>query len=251
MEKQNLTENNEIKEMVNSLQGITKVFNPAQIYELCAGLKEGVDILEYADSSLNFNKMREKRHELSNVNKDYIVFDNSEVTRIEPRDNNLSYSTNTIKISYRTIDEIIRYNNSCFVENDIAYLMDKLNIDKRIIFINQYADLEEKGDKFTRLKKVLDALNNDPEFKDSIILINSYVSCTEYPREEYYLNESEKDDNKKLLPLNDILKEYEEKFVNLGFVNINNLVEYEYQEAFMYNNEAAKEVLEYIEKNYN
>ena len=40
--------------------------------------------------------------------------------------------------------------------------MDKLNIDKRIIFINQYADLEEKGDKFTRLKKVL-VLDKFPE----------------------------------------------------------------------------------------
>ncbi len=77
----------------------------------------------------------------------------------------------------------------------------------------------------------------------------AYASTKEFPEDEYYLDETLSDgDNRKLLPIKNILERDSEIFINCGFININNWINYKHKIAFLYPNDIGMEVYKVIQK---
>lgn len=197
----------------------------------------------------------EKRNESNAVvKKSYIIHDDNGISLEEfSTSGDLSMISKTdITINITDAESILkdkdhnRYSDS-FMVDDISALMHKLGMHNKIISFNSYEN-KDNVDRYTRIKNILDYFNNHQEYKNSVILIDSYISKLDYPPEKYYLYEIDKDDTKTLLPVDKILLKSNEELVKLGFININNLVGYECKEAFIYNNDAAKAIITEIKK---
>lgn len=91
------------------------------------------------------------------------------------------------------------------------------------------------------IKSVID------EYKDDVILTDAYCSSKLFPESEYYLDESDIEPNKKILPVKEELCRLTGILGEAGFENINFLVEYEYKEAMLYTgNDVGKKVMDMI-----
>lgn len=126
-----------------------------------------------------------------------------------------------------------------FFTQDIKGIMD---IDKTKIHMLRIADYSDK-DKADILKNYM---QNKP--KDELYITTAYISYEEFPESEYYIFEDEKDINKKLIPVNDVLKRENKILEEAGFVNVNNYVGYEYKTAFIYPNELGQKVIDTMNK---
>lgn len=78
---------------------------------------------------------------------------------------------------------------------------------------------------------------------EKIIIAVADIKTKDFPEEEYTLSVS-KDCNKKLIPIDEVLKKIGKLYENAGFVNVNEYVGYEYQTAFVYPNEYGKEIIQ-------
>ncbi len=104
------------------------------------------------------------------------------------------------------------------------------------------------------LKEIKDYCKEIGEKK--IIIATANIKKEDYPEEKYVLNEDELKmfPNKKLIPVDKVLKEQSKIYEEAGFVNVNDYVGYEYKVAFIYPNEYGKEVINkfnQIMKSYN
>lgn len=90
--------------------------------------------------------------------------------------------------------------------------------------------------------------------KNILICVAAYVSTKEFPEDQYYLeqySEFLKDNNitnKKPVPINKVLKRDSKVFIDCGFININDWINYEYKVAFLYPNEIGLKVYKEIQK---
>ena len=155
-----------------------------------------------------------------------------------------------VLISVKDFKDFVDTNNGSFMQSDVASIMKELQMDNKIITIESYDNIKKDGDKYNKLNECINYINSNEDYKDSIILITSYVSKYEYPNTKYYLYEEDKVPEKELLPVVDVLEEADKNLTALGFENINNLVGYEYKNAYIYNNEPAKKIIEYVKNNY-
>lgn len=99
--------------------------------------------------------------------------------------------------------------------------------------IDDYLD-KNKADIFK------DYMKNMPE--DELYITTAYISYEEFPYDEYYIFENDKDVNKKPLPVNEVLERENKILEDAGFVNVNNYVGYEYKTAFIYPNEIGQKL---------
>lgn len=104
------------------------------------------------------------------------------------------------------------------------------------------------------LKEIKDYCKEIGEKK--IIIATADIKKEDYPEEKYVLNEDElkMSPNKKLIPVDKVLKEQSKIYEEAGFVNVNDYVGYEYKVAFIYPNEYGKKVINkfnQIMKSYN
>ena len=98
-----------------------------------------------------------------------------------------------------------------------------MDIDKTKIHMLRIADYSDK-DKANILKNYM---KNKP--KDELYITTAYISYEEFPESEYYIFEDEKDINKKLIPVNDVLERENKILEEAGFVNVNKYVNYKYK----------------------
>lgn len=122
-----------------------------------------------------------------------------------------------------------------FFTQDIKGLMD-INKEKiHVLRIDDYLD-KNKADIFK------DYMKNMPE--DELYITTAYISDEEFPYDEYYIFENDKDVNKKPLPVNEVLERENKIMEDAGFVNVNNYVGYEYKTAFIFPNEIGQKVID-------
>lgn len=69
-----------------------------------------------------------------------------------------------------------------------------------------------------------------------VFITRAYVSTDRFPEDLFYIDDKDASKKKIKLPIDDILKKEHEAFEKLGFVSINDYVQYENSEAFIYPN---------------
>lgn len=124
-----------------------------------------------------------------------------------------------------------------FFTQDIKGLMDINKGKIHVLRIDDYLD-KNKADIFK------DYMKNMPE--DELYITTAYISDEEFPYDEYYIFENDKDVNKKPLPVNEVLERENKIMEDAGFVNVNNYVGYEYKTAFIFPNEIGQKVIDVI-----
>lgn len=140
-----------------------------------------------------------------------------------------------------TIIKTVIPRNLLRVERDIAGLMELSGLqDKPLIYLS-VPDLPDMELKEKTLKHVLDTFKEN----DCVIITDAYVSLNEFPNEIYTLDKQEEPD-KELLPIDDVLKRESNLLEKLGFININDYIQYEYKVAFIYGNTNGKFLVEKI-----
>ena len=87
--------------------------------------------------------------------------------------------------------------------------------------------------------------------EDKVIIVTAAVKEDAFPESKYYcstmFNVTEQEKEGKFdLPFDNILDITCELLVELGFVNINDFIQYEFSVAYIYPNEKGKKVIEYI-----
>lgn len=128
-----------------------------------------------------------------------------------------------------------------FMERDILCAMKELNMDKPLLVIPSYEGSQKE--KKETIKEVLDLVKD----LDCVVTAPAYVSIKEFPATEYTMDKR-KEPNKKKLPIGKTLKRENSMLESLGFININDYVNYEFQTAFVYGNENGKEIRKYIDE---
>lgn len=125
--------------------------------------------------------------------------------------------------------------NGLFLEDIQDVLHIKLND-------NNIANIESDEEDYEKaLKEIKDYCQNIGDEK--IIIAVADIKTKDFPEEEYTLSVS-KDCNKKLIPIDEVLKKIGKLYEDAGFVNVNEYVGYEYQTAFVYPNEYGKEIIQ-------
>ena len=107
---------------------------------------------------------------------------------------------------------------------------------------NNIANIEsDEKDYEKALKEIKDYCQDIGDEK--IIIAVADIKTKDFPEEEYTLSVS-KDCNKKLIPIDEVLKKIGKLYEDAGFINVNEYVGYEYQTAFVYPNECGKEIIQ-------
>lgn len=107
---------------------------------------------------------------------------------------------------------------------------------------NNIANIEsDEKDYEKALKEIKDYCQDIGDEK--IIIAVADIKTKDFPEEEYTLSVS-KDCNKKLIPIDEVLKKIGKLYEDAGFVNVNEYVGYEYETAFVYPNEYGKEIIQ-------
>jgi len=127
-------------------------------------------------------------------------------------------------------------NSDVFFLEDIGHILHiKLNSTN---IANIESDIKDYD---KALKEIKDYCKKIGEKK--IIIATADIKTEDYPEDKYVLNEDELKmfPNKKLIPVDKVLKEQSKIYEEAGFVNVNDYVDYEYKVAFIYPNEYGKE----------
>lgn len=152
----------------------------------------------------------------------------------------------TIQGIARLPKEYWGYPSGCsYVLSDIAeILIDLDSKDTYIIQLPYYeGSLEERKE---LIKKCVDIIETTCA-GECAILIESFLSHKEFPRDKYTLTQSIEPE-KELIPLEEILKRERDMLTDLGFIYINDYTCFAYKESFIYGNVNGKLVRTYIDK---
>lgn len=168
--------------------------------------------------------------------------------------NDIDYSTG----EYSTCKLDIKQKDIPFIVSDIYGIVhssfDLFGCDTiNIAYIrNYYTDDNEKTN--TAIQDILDDYNRD----NDIIIVSSYLSKKEFPEDEYFLTDgksgilgcvtTEDIRSMKPLPVLDVLIREGNRFKELGFIDINNYIEYQYKGSYVYDNNAGKIIIQCIDE---
>lgn len=151
--------------------------------------------------------------------------------------------TNYGKIRY--LDE--ESSEFSFMESDVIAAAKVVQLDEHeLITINLYGgDLRSR---VSKLQQTLARMEADNDTNKYIILFNACANKKDYPEDKYFLTSNNGSviglvkniENKRPLPLDSILAQERVVATQSGFKSINYYVNYEFSEAFIYNNEAGK-----------
>lgn len=107
---------------------------------------------------------------------------------------------------------------------------------------NNTANIESDEKDFEKaLKEIKDYCQNTGDKK--IIIAVADIKTKDFPEEEYTLYVS-KGCDKKLIPVDEVLKKTGKLYEEAGFINVNEYVGYEYETAFVYPNKYGKEIIQ-------
>lgn len=128
---------------------------------------------------------------------------------------------------------IIKCDDYNFMCDDIKRLMLNNDIKGPIVHILNFDSEQEK--KYFYLDNFCSVFSDD-----TVILTTAYVSAEEFPEDEWYLDKPKP--GLKKIPVNDILERESKLLESVGFININDFVQYEYKEAYIYGNEIGRKI---------
>lgn len=134
----------------------------------------------------------------------------------------------TIKIS-------LKQDNGSFLEHDILGIMSEIGL-YDVPVINIYTYEGTKQEKISNIKRLLECI----DLNKCVVITTAYVSTTEFPPEKY--------ESIKNIPVDEVLNDGIDTLQRLGFININDYVDYEYKVAFIFGNKYGLEIREYISK---
>lgn len=143
-----------------------------------------------------------------------------------------------------TKDSNFDFSHGNFMLNDIISLLQSSTIKfpLTVVCINSF-DASTQLEKEKILKDVISLFENRLDNEKIVICTTAYISSIEFPEDKYQLTEHEANAEKKLLiPVNEILKRESSLLDSLGFLDINNYVNYEYKRAYILNNEIGMKV---------
>lgn len=134
-----------------------------------------------------------------------------------------------------------------FIVSDTAELLIKANENSKILHIYTHeGSIEEQKE---AIKEFVDMFKISTNW---VVITESYVSIYDYPEDEYYddtnHNEVEriknKQDGKKPVPFDKVLSEQDKMFKELGFLDLNFYVNYEYKHAWILDNVLGNTVVD-------
>ena len=127
-----------------------------------------------------------------------------------------------------------------FIIQDVICILKELGMEEKLFQFEYSFPINRKA-----AKSILDSK------KDDVIIAKAAVKEIAFPESKYYcstmFNEKEQDKEGKFdLPFDNILDITCELLEELGFVSINDFVQYKFSVAYIYPNEKGKKVIEYI-----
>lgn len=132
--------------------------------------------------------------------------------------------------------------NFPFIIGDAISLLSGFIHKYKIFYIYNF-DMNQ-DEKESAIKEIVEKYKNE-----YIILTDAYISLKEFPEESYYIDDSDKDDNKKKIDVDAILERESKILENCGFVNVNNILGlYEYKISFVHGSKYDI-ILEAMDKN--
>lgn len=133
-----------------------------------------------------------------------------------------------------------------FMLDDIVCLLEVLNLDCRIVNFQVHLGTDEEKKK--AIEDIIKTYNNDT----TVICTQAICSLIEYPDSKYYVKELYRieDDvkNKEMISIYEIVESSAKLLEDVGFVNINDYVCYEYSEAYIYPNKVSEILINYLKK---
>ena len=135
-----------------------------------------------------------------------------------------------------------------FMISDIAGILQLIGKSATIVCITSLDD-DQKNKEFV-YKQIAELLKDSKDLvtgNQYVICATAYISTTEFPKSEWYISKKGANDSgKKLIPIKEVLNRESILLEEAGFININDYVGYENKEAYLYNNDIGKEIIDYI-----
>ena len=155
-----------------------------------------------------------------------------------------------IKYTIKNIKDCIcvdgKYPQLSFIESDCVGVMKELGGFDRFATIICYEGTQEE--KEIMLRKAIESIE---EIGEMPIVTDSYISTNEFPNNEWRHPHIDCWNSEQLklpvIPVDEIMLRECNLLTNLGFININQFINYEFKEAFIYGNNAGKRIKEYFE----
>lgn len=140
----------------------------------------------------------------------------------------------------------IRKNKFTFIENDVLGAMEELDIhDHYLAFIRSYEGTQEEKVKLIKEQvKLLDKMG-------CVIITDAYISNTEFPASKYVLpnfDRTDSLDDREVIPVDEVLERESKLLESLGFISINDYVDYEWKVAYIYGNELGKKIANHLKE---
>lgn len=155
---------------------------------------------------------------------------------------------------YKEWDEESLNNELFMIEDMLSLLIRMERNDATVVFIQNYYGTQEE--KVKTIKEVLSLFEN----KDNVVILTwAYVSTDEFKEEEYYnqydfdkdyINESV-ENGKKPIPFDEVIERESKLLEDIGFIDINDFIGYEYSKAYLYDNTLGNEVVNFINTIHN
>ena len=138
-------------------------------------------------------------------------------------------------------------NFKTFLSRDVAEMCGEAKMHNAIIseIYNFYKKGYSVEDCKKEVEKDLESIQKSKDGWNTIIVAASYVPIAEYSPAEYHHDIYGNPDGKEL-PVEETLDKYSKMLEELGFININHLINYDMKVAFIYPNDASKKVIDYI-----
>ena len=162
----------------------------------------------------------------------------------------------TVGIGENIVLKIYNNWNADTLDKEIFMIRDVLGAlmlmereDSTLVYIQNYNGTQEEKEE--SIKYVL-SLFNDKE--NAVILIQAHVSKVEFPEEKYYdpydgdekyIKNSIKA-GKKPIEFDKIIERESKLLESIGFIDINDFVQYEFSKAYLYGNSLGKELANFI-----
>lgn len=129
-----------------------------------------------------------------------------------------------------------------FMLEDIKWVAKKYDIEISHIY-NIQSNSETAEEKIKDLKGFVENRTDE-----ELVLTTAFISMDEFPEDKFYLFAVDATPDKKQIPVKEVLEREIKVYEAVGFVNINQFIDYEYKIAFVYPNKIGKRIIDAIEK---
>lgn len=124
--------------------------------------------------------------------------------------------------------------------DDVKEILQSLGITNAKILMLQQEQIGSEFDRICQWNRYLEGLS-----EDTVVLTTAYISTDLYPESEWRLpGDCDEADNRKVIPVGSVLEKEAALLEAVKFVNVNDFVQYEYKEAYVWPNNIGKRVVE-------